>query len=165
VTHAFRRGQTAEDVFRAYPSIGSLAKVYGVITFVWEHPQEIEEYLRDEERAYGEFKASHPLPSEMLRAWFLRRQRQERVPPLPPAVTPLDRVSRLETMPKVPLKIDGWFTTAQPLARCRDLYWHRLETQSSGRLYFIAMSHTLEWLICAILRKASASPIFGWRRW
>ena len=66
VTHAFRRGQTAEDIFRAYPSIGSLAKVYGVITFILEHPQEIEEYLRDEERVYSDFKAGHPLPSEML---------------------------------------------------------------------------------------------------
>ena len=27
VAHAFRRGQTAEDIFRSFPSIGSLAKV------------------------------------------------------------------------------------------------------------------------------------------
>jgi len=66
VTHAFRRGRPAEDIFRAYPSIGSLAKIYGVITFILEHPQEIEEYLRAEERAYSDFKASHSLPPEML---------------------------------------------------------------------------------------------------
>ena len=73
VTYAFRRGRTAEDIFSAYPSIGSLAKVYGVITFILEHPQEIEAYLEDEKRVYAEFEASHPLPPEMLAAFERRR--------------------------------------------------------------------------------------------
>jgi uncharacterized protein (DUF433 family) len=66
VAHAFRRGRTAEDIFRSFPSIGSLAKVYGVLTFILEHPQEMEAYLRDEDRFFEEFQASHPLPAEML---------------------------------------------------------------------------------------------------
>ena len=66
VVHAFRRGRTAEDIFRSFPSIGSLAKVYGVLTFILEHPREIEAYLREEDRFYQEFQASHPLPQEML---------------------------------------------------------------------------------------------------
>jgi hypothetical protein len=65
-SRVFRRGRTAEDIFRAYPSIGSPAKVYGVITFILGHPQEIEEYLRDEERASSDFDTSHSLPSEIL---------------------------------------------------------------------------------------------------
>ena len=76
VTCAFRRGRTPEDIFRAFPSIGSLAKVYGVIKFILEHPQEIEAYLEDQERIYAEFVASHPLPPEMLAPF--ERMRNER---------------------------------------------------------------------------------------
>ncbi len=66
VAHAFRRGRTAEDIFRSFPSIGSLAKVYGVLTFILEHPQAIETCLRDEQSFYEEFQTSTPLPPEML---------------------------------------------------------------------------------------------------
>jgi uncharacterized protein (DUF433 family) len=66
VAHAFRRGRTAEDIFRSFPSIGSLAKVYGVLTFILEHHQAIENYLRDEHSFYEEFQTSTPLPPEML---------------------------------------------------------------------------------------------------
>lgn len=77
VTYAFRRGRTAEDIFRSYPSIGSLAKVYGAIAFILEHPQEIEAYLREVERAYAEFKATHPLAPEMLEPF--ERARDENI--------------------------------------------------------------------------------------
>ena len=66
VAHAFSRGRTAEDIFRSFPSIGSLAKVYGVLTFILEHPHEIAAYLQEEDRFYQEFQASHPLSPEML---------------------------------------------------------------------------------------------------
>lgn len=42
VAHAFQRGRTAEGIFRSFPSIGSLAKVYEVLTFILEHPKEID---------------------------------------------------------------------------------------------------------------------------
>jgi uncharacterized protein (DUF433 family) len=32
--HDFRNGRSAETIFDAYPSIGSLVKVYGAITFI-----------------------------------------------------------------------------------------------------------------------------------
>ncbi len=51
---------------RAYPSIGSQAKVYGVITFILEHPAEVEAYLEDMERTYEEIKRQNPIPQEML---------------------------------------------------------------------------------------------------
>ena len=70
--HAFVRGRTAEDIFRAYPSMGSLAKVYGVITFVLEHPDQIAAYLKEEDRHFANFCADHPLPAEML-APFARK--------------------------------------------------------------------------------------------
>ena len=66
VTYAFRRGRTAEDIFRSFPSIGSLAKVYGVLTFILEHPQDIEAYLQEQVRYYEEFQTRRPLPPEML---------------------------------------------------------------------------------------------------
>ena len=34
----FQNGRSAEAIFEAYPAIGSLAKVYGAITFILEPP-------------------------------------------------------------------------------------------------------------------------------
>ncbi len=78
VVYDFRRGRTAEAIFDAYPSIGSLAKVYGAITFILEHPAEIEAYLAEQERAFEEIKARYPMPSEMIER--LERGRQELSP-------------------------------------------------------------------------------------
>jgi uncharacterized protein (DUF433 family) len=66
VTYDFRRGRSAEAIFEAYPSIGSLAKVYGVITFILEHPAEVESYLADQDRIFEEIKAQHPMPADMI---------------------------------------------------------------------------------------------------
>jgi uncharacterized protein (DUF433 family) len=71
----FRRGETPEGVLRAYPSIGSLAKVYGAITFVLEHPQAIEPYLQEQEALWNKFREEHPIPDEMLER--LRRTKEE----------------------------------------------------------------------------------------
>ena len=66
VTYEFRDGQSPEDIFDSYPSIGSLAKMYGTITFILEHPKEIEEYLRDQDRRYEDLKIRYPLTDSML---------------------------------------------------------------------------------------------------
>jgi uncharacterized protein (DUF433 family) len=66
VAHDFRRGRSPEAIFEAYPSIGSLAKVYGAITFILEHPAEVDAYLKDQERIFEEIKARHPMPPEMM---------------------------------------------------------------------------------------------------
>ena len=66
VTCDFRNGRSAEAIFKAYPSIGSLAKVYGAITFILEHPKEVEAYLKDQDRIFEEFKAQHPMPADMV---------------------------------------------------------------------------------------------------
>jgi hypothetical protein len=42
------------------------ANVYGTVTFILEHPKEVEAYLQHEDRRYEEFKASHPLPADMI---------------------------------------------------------------------------------------------------
>jgi uncharacterized protein (DUF433 family) len=67
VTHDFRNGRSAEAIFDAYPSIGSLAKVYGAIAFILEHPQEIEAYLADQDRRYEEIKVGRPLTPDMIK--------------------------------------------------------------------------------------------------
>ena len=66
VTADFRRGRSAEAIFEAYPSIGSLAKVYGAITFILEHSAEVEVYLKDQERIFEEIKTQYPMPAEMI---------------------------------------------------------------------------------------------------
>ena len=61
-----RRGSSAEDIFEAYPSIGSLEKVHGAITFIAAHPVEVEAYLQEQDRRYEEFKANNPLTPDMI---------------------------------------------------------------------------------------------------
>jgi uncharacterized protein (DUF433 family) len=66
VVYDFQAGRSADAIFEAYPSIGLLARVYGAITFILEHPKEIEVYLEDQDRRYEEFKAQRPLTPEMI---------------------------------------------------------------------------------------------------
>ncbi len=66
VVYDFRRGRSAEAIFEAYPSVGSLSKVYGAITFILEHPNEIEAYLKDQNRVFENLKAQYPMPQDML---------------------------------------------------------------------------------------------------
>ena len=66
IAYGFRNGRSPEDLFEKFPSVGSLAKVYGAITFILEHPIEIEAYLKDQERILEEFKTQHPMPADMI---------------------------------------------------------------------------------------------------
>ena len=61
----FRRGRTADAIFEAYPSTGCLAKVYGAITFILEHPKEIDAYLEEQDRRFEEIQARYPLTPDM----------------------------------------------------------------------------------------------------
>jgi len=62
----FREGRSPEAILEAYPSIGSLAKIYGAITFILEHPSEVESYLADQQRRYEEIQRRHPLPPDLV---------------------------------------------------------------------------------------------------
>jgi hypothetical protein len=44
----------------------SLAPVYGSITFISEHPAEVEAYLRDQERILDQIKAQYPMSQDMI---------------------------------------------------------------------------------------------------
>jgi uncharacterized protein (DUF433 family) len=66
VIHDFRNGSSPEAILESYPSIGSLAKVNGAITFILEHPADIEAYLTEQERRFEEFKSNNPLTPDMI---------------------------------------------------------------------------------------------------
>src|ERR1019366_7283096 len=76
LTHDFRRGRSPEAIFEAYPSIGSLAKVYGAITFILEHPAEVDAYLKDQERIFEEIKARHPMSAELVERFGQANERE-----------------------------------------------------------------------------------------
>lgn len=76
VSYDFRRGRSAEGIFEAYPSIGSLAKVYGAITFILEHPAEVEAYLKDQERTFEEIKTQYPMPAELVERFERAQERK-----------------------------------------------------------------------------------------
>jgi uncharacterized protein (DUF433 family) len=65
VVSDFRQGRTADAIFDAYPSIGCLSKVYGAITFILEHPKEIEAYLEEQNRRFEEIQTRYPLTPDM----------------------------------------------------------------------------------------------------
>ena len=80
VVYDFRRGRSAEAIFEAYPSIGSLAKVYGAITFILEHPAEVGAYLKDQDRIFEQIKAQYPVTQDMIDRF--ERAKKEALPKL-----------------------------------------------------------------------------------
>ena len=66
VIYSFRRGKGPEAILEAFPSIGSPAKMDGVMKFIHEHPAEIEAYLADMDRTFEEIKRQNPIPQDML---------------------------------------------------------------------------------------------------
>ena len=73
--YEFREGRSAEEILDAYPSIGSLSRVYGTITFILEHPQEIDSYLREQDDRWENFQARYPLSPGMIER-FERARRE-----------------------------------------------------------------------------------------
>ena len=73
--YAYRRGKTPEALLEAYPSIGSLANMYGIIAFILEHPQAIDTYLQEQKALWDKFRKEHPIPDEMLERF--RRTEEE----------------------------------------------------------------------------------------
>ena len=76
LVHDFRAGRSAEAIFDAYPSLGSLAKAYGAIAFILDHPGEIETYLQEQDRRYEDFKTEHPPTPDMIDRF--EREKRER---------------------------------------------------------------------------------------
>jgi uncharacterized protein (DUF433 family) len=79
VAHEFQNGRSAESILEAYPSIGSLARVYGAIAFLLEHPQEIQDYLAAQDQRFEEIKARYPIPDNLVERFErLKNERSEK---------------------------------------------------------------------------------------
>jgi len=77
LVYDFRRGRSAEAIFEAYPSIRSLAKVYGAITLILEYPPDVDAYLKDQDRIFEQIKAQYPMPQEMIDRFERARKESE----------------------------------------------------------------------------------------
>lgn len=68
IYHEFMQGQSAEEIFKSYDSIPSLGVLYGAIAFILTHPEEIKEYLANQDLRFEEIKRRYLIPPEMLQA-------------------------------------------------------------------------------------------------
>jgi|SRR6185437_5228897 len=80
VIHAFRQGASPETILQDFPQIGTLAKVYGAITFILENREIIESYLAEQERLWNELESKYPLPPEMRSRFDEGYERLKRQP-------------------------------------------------------------------------------------
>jgi uncharacterized protein (DUF433 family) len=80
VIYAFRQGASPETILQEFPHIGSLAKVYGAITFILENPRIVESYLANQEQLWNELESKYPLPSEMRARFDEGRELLKRQP-------------------------------------------------------------------------------------
>lgn len=68
IIHPFKSGASPESIFRSFPLIGSLEKVYGAITFYVANKDTVEAYLAEQERLSEELAAKQPpLPEGLSR--------------------------------------------------------------------------------------------------
>lgn len=74
IVRDFEAGKSPEAILQSYPSIGSLAKVYGTLRFILEHPIEIEAYLEDQDRIWKELEERHPLPEDAAERFYRARE-------------------------------------------------------------------------------------------
>jgi uncharacterized protein (DUF433 family) len=70
-----RRDETSADLLRAFPSIGA-QRMKGIISFIEQHPEAIEQYLDDQARLWEEMTRQFPMPPDMLRRLAEARSRE-----------------------------------------------------------------------------------------
>ena len=61
LVHEFRNGASPESIRQAFPTL-TLEQVYGAITFYLGHQDEVEASIREAEKAWVEFEATHAIP-------------------------------------------------------------------------------------------------------
>lgn len=66
VVTAFQRGAAPESILRSFPAIGSLAKVYGALTYYLENQSAVEAYLREQDSLAERLGASQSPVSEAM---------------------------------------------------------------------------------------------------
>ncbi len=78
--YSFRQGASPETILQDFPQIGSLAKVYGAITFILENPGLVELYLTEQERLWNELERKYPLTPDMKARFEQGREVLKRQP-------------------------------------------------------------------------------------
>jgi uncharacterized protein (DUF433 family) len=74
IVREFQAGKSPEAILQSYPAIGSLARVYGAITFILEQPTVVQAYLCDQERLWQELEQKQPLSEDMLQRFYRTRE-------------------------------------------------------------------------------------------
>jgi uncharacterized protein (DUF433 family) len=74
IVHQFESGKSPEAILQSYPAIGSLAKTYGAITFILEHPEVVQRYLEDQDRLWEQVKSNNALSADMLERFHRARE-------------------------------------------------------------------------------------------
>jgi len=74
------RGEQRKGCVHRPRQIGSLAKLYGAIIFIVEHPKETDQYLNEQDERWEDFKARNPLSPGMIER-FERAKRELSVKP------------------------------------------------------------------------------------
>lgn len=77
VVHAFRRGESPESIQQSFPAL-SLEQVYGAITYCLAYPDEVDDYMRRQEKLWEEFRARcEANPSPVVKRLRALRRAQE----------------------------------------------------------------------------------------
>lgn len=66
IVYGFRSGQSPETIRQEFPSL-SLADVYGAISYVLDHPVEVEAYLAKQCERWSGLNATNPLPAAFVK--------------------------------------------------------------------------------------------------
>jgi uncharacterized protein (DUF433 family) len=61
IVFEFRNGASAESIRQTFPTL-TLEQVYGAVAFYLGHQAEVDTSIRDAERAWRDFEATHPIP-------------------------------------------------------------------------------------------------------
>ena len=80
VVHSFHQGASPETILQDFPQAGTLAKVYGVVTFILENSEVVETYLASQVRLWNELESQYPLPPDMVARFEKGRELLKRKP-------------------------------------------------------------------------------------
>jgi uncharacterized protein (DUF433 family) len=78
IVYPFKQGASPESLLQSFPTVGSLEKVYGAITFYLANKELVEAYLADQERLWDDVRRSQP-PRPGSLAERLEKARRELV--------------------------------------------------------------------------------------
>jgi uncharacterized protein (DUF433 family) len=62
VVYQFQQGASPESILQSFPALRSLENIYGAITYYLAHQAAIEEYLKEQEKKWGEVRQGSDAP-------------------------------------------------------------------------------------------------------